>query len=137
MDETEWDLPLEYTIRAGNGMSPTLSKKALISFILSLLGVLISSIVCTMFHGETKDICLAVALIVLFSGVLSITFGYLGLKEIRERPDNFKGKGIAIAGIVIGIILLLFFCLSSLILADILDDLAHDDDLIMLLLLRC
>jgi hypothetical protein len=49
-------------------------------------------------------------------GVLAIIFGAIALKRIRENPE-FKGRGMAIAGIVCGIValaaMLIVFSLAS------------------------
>ena len=43
-----------------------------------------------------------------FSGILwsilAIIFGALALKAIKEKPEELKGKGLAIAGLVLGIV---------------------------------
>ena len=51
-----------------------------------------------------------------FTGVISIILSYLAIKEINEYPERFKGRKIAIAGYILGviqitiwIIVLLFF----------------------------
>ena len=43
--------------------------------------------------------------------VLAIIFGAVGLNQCNKQPGQFKGKGLAIAGLVLGIILLLLFIL--------------------------
>ena len=40
-------------------------------------------------------------------GAAALVTGYLGLKNINENPQTFGGRGLAIAGIVMGVIALL------------------------------
>jgi hypothetical protein len=35
-------------------------------------------------------------------GMLSVILGAIGLKKINKNPDKYKGRGFAIAGIIIG-----------------------------------
>lgn len=37
-------------------------------------------------------------------GILGVIFSASGIKKINQQPDVFKGKGLATAGLVIGII---------------------------------
>lgn len=37
-------------------------------------------------------------------GLLAIIFGFVSLSKIKKQPDRFKGKGFAIASIVIGMV---------------------------------
>ena len=41
-------------------------------------------------------------------GAAALVTGYLGLKNINENPQRFGGRGLAIAGMVLGVIGLLF-----------------------------
>ncbi len=55
----------------------------ILGFILSLIGLLIFGIPL---------------------GILAIVFGAISLTKIKKNPKRFKGKGFAIAGIIIGVI---------------------------------
>lgn len=46
--------------------------------------------------------------IILPSSVVAIIFGYLALSEIRKSPGRLKGRGLAITGIVLGYVGVLF-----------------------------
>ena len=62
------------------GLPPETSGKAIFSFVAGLL------------------------FIILPFSVVAIVFGYLALSEIRKTPGRWKGKGLAITGIVLGYI---------------------------------
>lgn len=69
----------------------------------------------------TGFICSIVGLIVfpILLGLLGIIFSSIGLSKINK--DNFKGKGFAIAGLVVGIIdVVLIFLIVALILGGVL-----------------
>jgi hypothetical protein len=36
--------------------------------------------------------------------ILAIIFGFIALKRIRNNPDSFKGRGMALAGLICGIV---------------------------------
>ena len=65
--------------------TPNMPKKnntpALISFILSLVGILVAGIPC---------------------GIAAIITGIIGI--VKFNPETEKGKGLAIAGLIIGIV---------------------------------
>jgi hypothetical protein len=70
---------------------------ALTGFILSLVGLFISPILL---------------------GITAIVFSAIGLSAIKRNPDLYKGKGFAIAGLIVGIIdVILIFLLLVLVLA--------------------
>ncbi len=70
---------------------------ALTGFIVSLVGLFISPILL---------------------GITAIVFSAIGLSAIKRNPDLYKGKGFAIAGLVVGIIdVVLIFLLLVLLLA--------------------
>jgi len=68
--------------------------------------------------GEPKTNGLAIASMILgilsfltfygafLFGLLAIIFGAIALKKIKSFPDNFKGKGMAKAGLICGIVAL-------------------------------
>jgi hypothetical protein len=41
-------------------------------------------------------------LLPLIGSILAVIFGYMARREIRQRPDEISGDGLALAGIVIG-----------------------------------
>ena len=41
-------------------------------------------------------------LLPLVGSILAIVFGYAARREIRRRPDELKGEGLAVAGLVLG-----------------------------------
>jgi hypothetical protein len=43
---------------------------------------------------------------------LAVIFGAIGLSQIRHAPERFTGRGLAIAGLVLGIIALSAFVLA-------------------------
>ena len=47
-------------------------------------------------------------------GILGIIFGGIGLNKINKNPDNYKGKGKAITGIITGIVGFVVFILFLL-----------------------
>ena len=50
-------------------------------------------------------------------GVLGLIFSLIGLSQINEQPDYYKGRGLAIAGIVLSILGILFAVLCWIIFA--------------------
>ena len=69
-----------------NGGEPRINGMALTGFILSLVGLFIFGFI---------------------FGVLAIIFSAIGLAKIKKDPAKWKGKGMAIAGLVIGIVAIL------------------------------
>ena len=57
-------------------------------------GFAIASLVCSL-----VGLCVAGMIL----GILGIIFGAISIKRINERPYELKGKGMAIAGLIIGI----------------------------------
>jgi hypothetical protein len=48
-------------------------------------------------------------------GTLAIVFSGIGLSQIKKDPSRFSGKGLAIAGLVIGIVdIIVFLALISM-----------------------
>lgn len=47
-------------------------------------------------------------------GIAAIILGAIGLKQLKERMDTEKGKGLAIAGIVLGSLAIAFAAISFL-----------------------
>ena len=41
-------------------------------------------------------------LLPLVGSILAIIFGYAARREIRQRPDELTGEGMAVAGLVLG-----------------------------------
>jgi hypothetical protein len=63
-------------------------------------------------------ICSIVGLILLLAtgwpfllGTLGTIFSIIGLKKIRSEPDKWKGRGFAIAGLIVGIVAIILFWL--------------------------
>jgi hypothetical protein len=50
----------------------------------------------------------------LVTGIIAIIFGVLGMKEVDRDPQNVKGKGMAIAGLVLGAVALLLYLIVIL-----------------------
>jgi hypothetical protein len=54
----------------------------------------------------------------LIGSVLAIIFGYMARSEIRQRPDELTGEGLAVAGLVLGWLMVgvsvLLLCLGGL-----------------------
>jgi uncharacterized Zn finger protein (UPF0148 family) len=57
-------------------------------------------------------------IIPVIGSILAIVFGYAARKEIRQRPDELSGEGMAVAGLVLGWIMVgisvLALCLGSI-----------------------
>lgn len=49
-------------------------------------------------------ISVKVPVLVLAAAILAILFGATALKQIKQNPEKYKGKGIARAGLILGII---------------------------------
>ena len=64
-------------------------------------------------------LCFAVPYVGIILAILAIIFGGIGLRRTKSNPD-LKGKGMAIAGLVLGIVGLLFVVLAAAILATLL-----------------
>jgi hypothetical protein len=41
-------------------------------------------------------------LLPVIGSILAIIFGYMARNEIRQRPDEVEGEGLAVAGLVLG-----------------------------------
>ena len=48
----------------------------------------------------------------LAAGICGIVFGYMGLKRIKNNPEMYKGKNLARAGLITGIIACALFALA-------------------------
>ena len=48
----------------------------------------------------------------LAAGICGIAFGYMGLKRIKNNPEMYKGKNLARAGLITGIITCALFALA-------------------------
>ncbi len=75
---------------------PTTHWGAIVGFVCSILGFLVAG---------------------LLMGICAIVFGTIALNKIREQPEKYSGKGLAIAAVVIGIIVLLLTLLVLIALA--------------------
>lgn len=57
-------------------------------------------------------------LLPLIGSILAIIFGYMARNEIRQRPDEVTGEGLAVAGLVLGWLMIgasvLLLCLGGL-----------------------
>lgn len=57
-------------------------------------------------------------LLPLIGSILAIVFGYAARSEIRQRPDELEGEGFAVAGLVLGWLMIgvsiLMLCLGGL-----------------------
>lgn len=51
-------------------------------------------------------------------GPLAIIFGGVGISQCNRQPNVYKGKGLAIAGLVIGIIEVIFYVIVVLIMGS-------------------
>lgn len=59
----------------------------------------------------TSFVCGALFWVPLFNavlGVLALVFGILAIRRVRENPSRYGGQGLALAGIVLGCIALIF-----------------------------
>lgn len=54
--------------------------------------------------GLAGLICSVIPFIIPLGGILGIIFGSISLKRIKREPNKYKGKGFAIAGLILGII---------------------------------
>ena len=72
---------------SANGDEPKMNGMALTGFISSMLGVVLSFF-----------------LIGIVIGIVATVFSAIGLGKINKEPTKWKGKGLAIAGLVLGII---------------------------------
>ena len=45
-------------------------------------------------------------LLPLIGSILAVIFGYMARSEIRQRPDELEGEGLAVAGLVLGWIMI-------------------------------
>lgn len=92
---SEFDTKSTASQESGSGEKKT-EPLSLISFISSLVGLFIFGIV---------------------FGIASVIMSAIGLGKINKNPEKWKGKGFAIAGIIIGIIdILAFFIILALLL---------------------
>lgn len=75
----------------------------LIGFIIGILTLIAIIII----FGSTLEIA-SLTIIALAAGLISLTFGIISLIRIIRNQDTFKGKGVSIASIITGGVLLLF-----------------------------
>lgn len=57
-------------------------------------GLAIASMVCSL---------VGICVFGLILGIVGIILGAISIKKINERPNELKGKGMAIAGVIVGI----------------------------------
>ncbi|MBW2981250.1 DUF4190 domain-containing protein [Candidatus Woesearchaeota archaeon] len=57
--------------------------------------------------------------------VLAIIFGVMQLNKIKKKPKEFGGKGMAIAGLVLGIVGIIFWLLTLILSAVFFTRLAY------------
>jgi hypothetical protein len=50
----------------------------------------------------------------LIPGVLAIIFGAIALSQLKNHPDRYTGRGMAVAGFVLGLVSLAIFVLFVL-----------------------
>ena len=75
------------------------NRNAIISFVIAIVALL------CMFYPDQKTVSVAFAAMV-FLGLTSTILGFMAKREIAKTPQ--KGKGYATAGVVIGIIMIVF-----------------------------
>jgi hypothetical protein len=80
-EDVEEDLVVEAAPAAAPLVSPPTSNLAVASLVSGIAGLVLLPIV---------------------GGILAIILGYMARREIRERPDEVSGDGLALAGIVLG-----------------------------------
>ena len=70
-------------------------------------GLAIASLVCGLlfWFGFPGFVC----------SILAIVFGIIQLKNIKKTPGQYGGKGMAIAGLILGSIGILFFLIVTLV----------------------
>lgn len=83
-----------YLLRLADGEpEKKMNTMALLSFVFAIAGVLLFLVLAlTPFPLGFAPLTLVVT---------SIVLGFMGLSEIKKNPEKYKGKGLAIAGIVI------------------------------------
>lgn len=59
-------------------------------------------------------VSLCIPYIGLVTGIIAIIFGVLAMKEVDRDPHRVKGKGMAIAGLVLGAVALLLYLIVIL-----------------------
>jgi len=69
----------------------------LASFLLSLLGILLLFLPAS----------LGSIILLLLVALLAVIFGIVGISRVRKNPERLMGKGFGIAGLVLGILLLI------------------------------
>lgn len=77
----------------------------ILSVIGLILGIMSISLLFALFIFEIEIF----ALTSLLFGILSIVLSSLSLRQFRENPDRWTGKGIAIGGLIAGILSILFW----------------------------
>lgn len=92
------------------------SKSALLSLFFGLFGcvlfALIPLVTPASIPASGYGIILAYSFIILpLIWIIAVAGGIMGLKETKKRPAIYKGRFCAIAGIIIGLISLLFMSL--------------------------
>ena len=135
MNETEWNLSLERAAKRAKDVSPNVSKMALFSFLLPLIGVTISIVIYIIAIFSKGFFCLLFSFIIFLlgiSGIFSIIFGFLGIRQIKGNPENYRGIVFAIIGIILGSLLIIFTLFSAFILGTIAEKREHYDDMIIL-----
>lgn len=66
--------------------------------------------IASLVFGILSITCCISCLFIMFP-ILAIVFGHLSLSQIKKQPDVFTGKGLALAGLILGYIgLVLMIC---------------------------
>lgn len=94
---------------AGGMAGQRTSGKAITAMVLGIVGTCISWI-------------FLLNIVAFLTGILAIIFGFLGKKEVDANPTLVTGKGMAITGIVLGILQLLLVIMFYLFLGAFLEE---------------
>jgi len=139
MPKVQWHDFMDYEeVQSQKNISPVYSRMAVSSFVLSVIGSSVWFIALFVVSSrpnisEIVPICFGINGIVLFTGISAIILGIAGFKTIQTKPDTYKGKGLAIAGIIIGTIIFVIMLLSLFALLLLPEDFGNQyDDIILL-----
>jgi hypothetical protein len=105
---------------------PKVNPNALAGFICGLTAMFLF-IIAALISSSSVELAIVLGLFMIACAICAIIFSSIGKRKIKKHPEMFKGKGFAIAGLILGIVgtsvlLLAIFILYIYLLSESDDD---------------